>query len=90
MTKLIIKAQRLDEEFNHDMTYEWTLETPEELYNFRRMQIPREHYTHVYVTISLENHYRCAFIANSHTLGQAVFNRIKDFVFRVYCDEIFR
>ena len=89
-TKLIIKAQRLDDEFEHDSLYTWELNSMEELYNFRRMRIPPEHYTHVYVTIYIENRLHMAFVSNPMTLGQNVFNRFRDYVCSMFGCEMFR
>lgn len=90
MNKIIIKAQRLDEEFEHDQPYTWQLETVEELYNFRRMQIPPEHYTHVYVTINIENKFNAVIIAHPMRIGETVFNRIKNWTFGIFAPELFR
>jgi hypothetical protein len=90
MNKIIIKAQRLDEELEHDQPYTWELKSVEELYNFRRMQIPFEHYTHVYVTINIENKFRAAMISNPMRIGETVFNRIKNWTFGIFVPELFR
>lgn len=81
MNKITIKAQRLSHDFEHGHCYEWTVSNPEELYNIKRMQIPSEGYSLVYVVIETSIG-MTSFTTNPYNIGNAVFNRIKNMIFR--------
>ena len=89
MNKIIVKVTRLAASHDVDLVRDWVINNSEELYNFKRMRLPREGYTHCYVTVNIGDHRECCFVCQPNRLGVAVFNRVKDFVFSWFVHELF-
>ena len=88
MQAIIVKCTRLDKNHVFDLTHDWEIKSAAELYNFRRMRIPREQYTHCYVTI-VTGRIEHAFTCNPENIGERVFNWAKDFVFSCFVEKLF-
>lgn len=90
MNKIIVKAQRLASDFEHDSYHEWEIKSVEELYNFRKIKLPFEHYSHLYVVIEMPyNYMQRTLVTNPMNLGEAVFKYVMNVVQSIFVKEIF-